>query len=77
MPVGYMYREQPRNENDSGWWVLSGEESQEYLDDASNFAFYNAATIVALDPSIAPFLAAAPPAAFQRGPRGTFVKADE
>ena len=77
MPVGYMYREEPTNDNDSGWWVLSGEETQEYVDDASNFAFYNASTIVALDPSIAPFLDAEPPVAFERGPDGTFVEVDE
>jgi hypothetical protein len=27
--VGYMYREQPRNDSDSGWHFLAGDESQE------------------------------------------------
>lgn len=69
-PVGYLYREEPDNENDSGWRVFSGEESQEYADDPENFAMYNAATIVAIDPSIASILDAPWPVAFERGPSG-------
>jgi hypothetical protein len=54
--IGYMFREEPDNENDSGWRVFSGEETQEYADCPSNFALYNASTIVELDPNIAQYL---------------------
>src|SRR5215831_15426900 len=32
-PVGFMYREEPDNELDSGWRFFAGSESQEYCDD--------------------------------------------
>jgi hypothetical protein len=34
--VGYMYREAPDSESDSGWRFFSGDETQEYLDDPDN-----------------------------------------
>ncbi|MBL9028561.1 MAG: DUF2185 domain-containing protein [Myxococcales bacterium] len=72
--VGYLYREEPDNEGDSGWRVFSGEESQEYADDAANFAMYNASTIVDIDPSIASLLDEPAPAAFERDASGKFVR---
>ena len=36
---GYMYRERPDLEHDSGWRFFAGLESQEYADDAEHFAF--------------------------------------
>lgn len=64
--VGYLYREEPTDEMDSGWRVFSGEEDQEFADDADNFAIYNASTIVEIDPSIADLLLSPPGAAFER-----------
>lgn len=73
--VGYLYRERPDNELDSGWRVFSGHESQAFADDAGNFAMYNASTIVQIDPSIAPLLSHDPPVAFERDPdTGAFVQ---
>lgn len=72
--VGYMYREDPDRQGDSGWRVFSGEETQGYADDSSNFAMYNASTIVNLDPSIAPFLADPAPVTYERKLNGEFVK---
>ena len=40
-----MYRQEPSGSGDSGWTFLSGEESQDYLDDASNLALYDINTI--------------------------------
>ena len=55
-PVGYMYREDPDNDVDSGWRFFSGRESQEYVDDASNTSFYDVNTIANYDPAIIPYL---------------------
>jgi hypothetical protein len=55
-PVGFMYREEPHNELDSGWRFLSGEESQDYIDDADNLAIYDLNTIANYDPTIISFL---------------------
>ncbi|MEZ6122109.1 MAG: DUF2185 domain-containing protein [Planctomycetaceae bacterium] len=60
-PVGFFYREQPDNGDDSGWRVMSGDEPEGYEDVAANFALYNAATVVDVAPEIAPFLTAEAP----------------
>jgi hypothetical protein len=54
--------------------VLSGEETSDYANDAANFAQFNAATIVALEPAIAPLLNHAAPVAFERDDSGKFVE---
>ena len=76
-PVGYMYREEPDNENDSGWRVFSGKETQEYADDPANFAMYNASTIVDIDPSVRVLLGEEAPVAFERDESGGFTKVDD
>lgn len=73
--VGYLYREVPDNENDSGWRVFSGEESEEYAEDPANFAMYNASTILEIDPTIAPLLGSPSPIAFERTDTGEFAEA--
>lgn len=64
--IGYFYREQPINDDDSGWRFLSGEENQEYTDNPDNFAMYNAASIIEIDPEIAEFLSLPYPAEVER-----------
>jgi hypothetical protein len=54
--VGYMYREEPDFETDSGWRFFSGHESQDYVDNPENLAIYNVNTIVNYDEAIVPFL---------------------
>ncbi len=76
-PIGYLYREEPDNENDSGWRVFSGDETQEYVDDPTNLAMFNASTIVELDPSVIHLLATPAPAAYERNAAGDFIAIDE
>jgi hypothetical protein len=54
--VDFMYRESPDFENDSGWRFLSGTESQEYADNADNWAIYNVNTIANYDNAIIDYL---------------------
>jgi hypothetical protein len=68
MKVGYMYREEPDREVDSGWRFFSGDETQEYADDPDNFAIYELNTICNYDLAIIPFLDAPIGAAFGRIP---------
>ncbi|MDF7812141.1 DUF2185 domain-containing protein [Hymenobacter sp. YC55] len=56
LPVHFMYREKPLNETDSGWQFFSGTETQAYVDDSSNSAFYAVNTIANYDPAIIPYL---------------------
>lgn len=65
-PIAYLYREAPDNENDSGWRVFSGYESDEYANDASNFAMYNAETVIQLSPDIVNVIAEDFPVSFER-----------
>lgn len=64
--VGYMYREDPDNDIDSGWRFMSGRESQAYIDDAANLDVYDVNTIANYDSDIIPFLNAPAGAAFER-----------
>lgn len=71
--VGYMYREPPDNDTDSGWRFFSGEESQDYADDASNFALYDINTVANYDSDIVPLLDAPIGSAFERDASRGFV----
>jgi hypothetical protein len=67
-PVGYMYREQPDRDVDSGWRFFAGDESQAYTGTPDNFGIYEVNTICNYDPAIIPFLDAPVGSAFGRVP---------
>lgn len=75
--VGYMYREEPSDPQDSGWCFMSGLESQEYMDVPSNHEIYDVNTIANYDPDIIPFLNAPIGSAFERNSLGTLVEINE
>lgn len=50
--VGYMYRAEPVNENDSGWSFMAGNESREYTDDYKNIALVSVHEVYQLDSDI-------------------------
>ena len=56
LPVGYMYRQAPNHDADSGWTFMSGRESQEYADDPDNWAICELNTIANYDRAIIPYL---------------------
>ena len=64
--VGFMYRERPRDQYDSGWRFFSGSEGQCYVDDPKNLAIYDVNTIANYDVAIVPYLDAAVGSAFGR-----------
>ncbi|WP_119301409.1 DUF2185 domain-containing protein [Dongia deserti] len=66
--VGFMYRELPDDDTDSGWRFFSSEETQAYADDPANFALYDVNTIANCDPDIIKYLDAAVFSAFERHP---------
>jgi hypothetical protein len=72
-PVGYMYREPPDSEHDSGWRFFAGLESQEYADDAEHFALYDVNTVANYDRAIVPYLGAPVGSAFERTGGDHFV----
>jgi hypothetical protein len=66
--VGYMYRESPDNDSDSGWRFFAGDETQEYIDDPENLNLYDVNTIANYDREIIPYLAAPVGSAYERDP---------
>ena len=66
--IGFMYRELPDDDTDSGWRFFSGEETQEYADDPANFALHDVNTIANYDPDIIAHLDAPAYSAFERHP---------
>ena len=77
MLVGFMDRETPDNDLDSGWRFFSGEETQEYADNPDNFELYDVNTIANYDPQITQHLDAPAYSAFERHlTLGTFIPTD-
>ena len=56
LKVGFMYREEPNHDSDSGWIFLSGTEDQDYADDSKNWMYYSVNTIANYDKAIIPYL---------------------
>lgn len=56
MKVGYMYREEPESPEDSGWRFLSGEETEEYVENMNNSMIFDVNTIANYDAAIIPYL---------------------
>jgi hypothetical protein len=76
--VGYMYREEPDNDVDSGWRFLAGKESQAYMDDPRNHGVYDVNTIANYDSDIILLLDAPIGSAFERaGGTGRFAPVED
>ena len=56
LKVGYMYREKPGEESDSGWRFLSGTEEEEYIEDPKNSMMFEVNIVANYDPDIIPYL---------------------
>ena len=56
LPILFMYREAPIEEEDSGWRFLSGQEDQDYLDESENSHFIGLNTMANMDKMIIPHL---------------------
>jgi hypothetical protein len=74
--VGFMYREAPDRDPDSGWRFLAGDESDAYLNNADNLALYDVNILANYDPDIIRLLDAPAGSAFERGEDGTFEEVD-
>ena len=56
LKVGYMYREEPDDNLDSGWRFLSGTENQKYVDNPGNSEILEINQVANLDHSIIPYI---------------------
>lgn len=50
--VGYMYRDEAKDESDSGWCFLAGNEDSEYTDNYKNIVLLTVYEVYGLDPDI-------------------------
>ena len=55
-PVGYLYREEPDVDEDSGWRFMSGDESDEYMDSSNNISFVSLGAVLREDDRIVDLL---------------------
>jgi hypothetical protein len=65
--INFMYREEPDNSQDSGWRFFSGDETQEYVDNASNVLQYTIENVInQIDSGIEGYLNSEAGSAFER-----------
>ncbi|KPC53897.1 DUF2185 domain-containing protein [Amantichitinum ursilacus] len=65
-PVGYMVREEPEDDQDSGWRFFAGDEDDKYIDNPKNFSLLDLNVLANYDQSIVPFIDAPVGAAFDK-----------
>ena len=72
--VNYLYREEPmeiedgRDYVDSGWRILAGDESDEYMEDAENYNVVSLGAVLSVDDSFVAFLDSDIGASYLRNP---------
>ena len=54
--IGYFYREEPDQEDDSGWRFMVGDETDEYMDDSENISYVSIGAVLREDDSVVEFL---------------------
>lgn len=74
--VGYLYREDPDADDDSGWRMNTGTETDEYMDNADNISYVSLGAVLREDASIVHFLEREPGSAFARDENGNFIELD-
>ena len=65
-PARYLYRESPDSDDDSGWRITAGDETDEYMDDPSNSAYVSLGSVLRQDDSFVDLLGTLAPCAFSR-----------
>ena len=76
--IGRLWREEPEQENDSGWRIIAGDETQEYMDDSDNVAYVSLGAVLNRDDSVLSLLDAPVGSSFERAPGGEgFVSVED
>lgn len=77
-PIGYLYREAPEREDDSGWRIFAGDETDEYFADEDTTFYVSLGAVLNRDDAILPLLEAEVGSIFERvAGSNTFVAVDE
>lgn len=72
--IGFMYREKPLNNQDSGWRFMSGDETDEYMNDTNKSGIYHLNTICNYDMDIINLLNSPIGSMFKRNVDGEFIQ---
>lgn len=81
--INYIYREEPmeKDENrdyvDTGWRFLSGDESDEYMEDSENISLVSLGAVLSIDDSFIDLLQSEVGKSFRRNEKGNFEKINE
>ena len=75
--VGYLYREAPDTDDDSGWRFTTGNESDEYMDDTANSSFVSLGAVLRVDDSFLKFIEREAGVAFAKDEQGNFIELDD
>ncbi|MCA1202054.1 DUF2185 domain-containing protein [Priestia flexa] len=70
----FMLRDEPHDESDSGWSILSGYEDDDYLSDSENFQIVSIGVILNVDDSILDFIQQPPLCVYERNNEVRFYK---
>ena len=82
-PINYIYREEPMKKDeerdyvDTGWRILSGDESDEYMNDSDNISLVSLGAILSRDDSFIDLLESDIGTSFERNENGHFEKIKE
>ena len=77
VPIGYLYREEPDADDDSGWRILCGDESREYMDESDNISIVSLGAVFREDDRIVDLLDAPIGSSFEFDPASnSFIHAD-
>lgn len=74
--VGYLYREEPDQEDDSGWRFTTGTETNEYMDDSDNISYVSLGAVLREDDSFVDLLEHEAGVHFGVDKNGNFVELD-
>ena len=73
--VGYLYREDPDEEKDSGWRLTANDESEEYMENSDNLAYVSLGAVLSKDDTFRHLLESPVGAAFVRDEEsGEFIR---
>lgn len=82
-PINYIYREEPMEKDeerdyiDTGWRILSGDESDEYMEDLENISLVSLGSVLKRDDSFIDLLDSEIGTSFERNENGIFEEITE
>ncbi|WP_374353390.1 DUF2185 domain-containing protein [Chitinimonas sp.] len=75
--VGYMCRDEPEDDDDSGWRFFAGSEDDRYIDNPKHFSVLDLNYLANCDETIIALLDSPVGAAFDKGDDGVFYDVSE